>query len=136
MREVLSWKTLDLDFACVNTMGKNVFHLIAEHQSVDMFTALVKERGYRYLERIKRSLNLGWDNHPQKTPLFYCFPNKELAQLYIKFGAEGRNLSAIQCYKHYKSNLNYLHFAITEFGLDFKEKDVDGNNVMLFAYEE
>ena len=41
-------------------------------------------------------------------PLFFCYPNIELAKLYIKAGTETSLMSFLAAYLNYKNDLPYL----------------------------
>ena len=52
-------------------------------------------------------------NQKALSPLYYCYPNQELARLYIEYGADASILSLTKVYATYLENLAYLDFAIT-----------------------
>lgn len=83
------------------------------------------------------------------TPLFYCFPNQQLAKKYIEFGATIENLNLIECFHQYKVDLPYLEFILSFQILDinnvsimlffviiFSQKDREGNDILKYAYLE
>ena len=71
------------------------------------------------------------------TPLYYCFPNSELAKLYLRYSADPKLLSFLHCFFTYRPNLKYLgDIVLTEFKLDVEEEDVEGKSALIFTYEE
>jgi hypothetical protein len=121
-------KSSPIDFACAmvdpQTFNKNVFHIIAEYQNPELFTILTDEgRKVVSLAKVKRYLNQGVNDLKFLTPLFFCFPCQPLAEMYLKYGAEGSNLNIAQCYNKYKSDLEYLDFAIANFNMILTDLD-------------
>jgi len=75
---------------------------------------------------VKRYLNQGLNSVKFLTPLHYCFPSQELAQLYLEHGADGSLLNISHCYAKYKDNLEYLDFAIANFNMNMNDLDEKG----------
>ena len=64
------------------------------------------------------------NQQPYLTPLYFCFPNKELAKKFVAQGADPAQLSFLHCFFTMRPNYDYLGFAIKEMGLDVEESDI------------
>ena len=75
-------------------LNRNVFHIIADLKAQNLFDIITREfRSTLNVAKVKRYLNEGMNKDSSLTPLFYCFPNQELAEFFISFGADGSQLN-------------------------------------------
>lgn len=63
-------------------------------------------------------------------------PNKELAKLFVLYGADPTELSFLHCFFSIRPNFDYLAFLIQDLGLDIEEFDVNGISALGHVYEE
>ena len=75
-------------------------------------------------------------HEPYLTPLYYCFPNLDLAKIFVRYGADPKHLSFLHCFFTYRPNFKYLEFLIKECKLDLEEEDVEGKTALILVYEE
>ena len=116
VKKILDLPNQLLEFGCTSsrdakTMNKNIFHIIADYKSAEMFRTIVENKNVTSA-KIKRYLNSGLMDSSFLSPLFYCYPDKDFAKMYMEYGANGSQLSLTKCYREYKDNLKYLDFAI------------------------
>lgn len=73
---------------------------------------------------------------PFLTPLYYCFPDKELARLFCLYGADPSELSFLHCFFSIRPDYDYIGFLVRELKLDIEEYDVSGLTALAHVYEE
>jgi len=84
LEEVLGWpkleSPLDLDYTDPSS-GTNIFHRIAKHSNIDLFTKLLQSsRLHTHPQLLYRCLNTAISGRgPETVPLLACCPNIDLA---------------------------------------------------------
>ena len=63
-------------------------------------------------------------------PLHFCYPNQELAELFLEHGADGSLMNIALSYTTYKENLEYLDFVLANFFMKMIEKDEKGKTAL------
>ncbi|TNV87206.1 hypothetical protein FGO68_gene3803 [Halteria grandinella] len=143
LEEVLGWpkleSPLDLDYTDPTT-GTNIFHRIAKHLNIELFTKLLESsRLHSHPQLLYRCLNTAVQGQgPESVPLLACCPNIDLAQAYLREGAGLGGLTFRQCYERYcTSDPKFLEFLLNESGqLDVNEVDpVTGHTCLITAAE-
>ncbi|CDW90127.1 ankyrin repeat protein [Stylonychia lemnae] len=138
LKEILSWQKLDpIDFYYYDQNGKNIFHRIAELQNPELFIKIAESNKFNPAMIFKYINEPVKDQGIETLPLVKCCPLVELADLYIKFGAQVELLSFRTCYDMFaKDNIKFLEFLVKKGGLNIDEIDAFGRTALIQASEE
>ena len=72
---------------------------------------------------------------PYLTPLYYCFPSKEIARKFVEKGADPGQLSFLHCFFTLRPNFDYLAFLTGELKLDIEESDINDQTALGLVYK-